>query len=119
LLGGWPGGEALLWVDGQLLNFFGAHVSAELAFDERLHEEADEVEDEERLDAPFVLEQDRRDLVDGLDLLEAFLDGGLSLVRLEDLARGQSFIVRQQRILRRVGDHAASRRACMRFNPRS
>jgi hypothetical protein len=46
--------------------------------------------------------------VHGLDLLEALLDGGLPLVGLEDLGRGEAAIVTEQRVLRRVPDHAAS-----------
>jgi len=44
----------------------------------------------------------------GLDLFEALLDGGLALVGIEDLAGGKVAIVGQQRVLRRVPDHAAS-----------
>jgi hypothetical protein len=46
--------------------------------------------------------------VHGLELLEALLDGRLPLVRFEDLGRGELAIVAEQRILRRVPDHAAS-----------
>ena len=61
------------------------HGQAQLALDERLHEQREEVEGEQRLDAALVLQEDRGDLVHGLDLLEALLDGGLALVGLEHL----------------------------------
>jgi len=46
--------------------------------------------------------------VDGLDLLEALFDGGLSFMGLEDLDGGQGAVVANERILRRAPDHAAS-----------
>jgi len=48
---------------------------------------------EQRLDAARVLEEHRRDLVDGLDLLEALLDGWLALMGLEDLDYGEVSVV--------------------------
>ena len=36
--------------------------------------------------------------MDGLALLEAFLDGGLALVSLEDMPRGEGFVVAEERV---------------------
>jgi len=80
LLGGGPLRGALLGVEGQRIDTVLLHGGAQLAFDERLDEERQEVDEEEGLDAAGVLEQDRSDLEDGLGLLEAFLDRGLALV---------------------------------------
>ena len=48
------------------------------------------------------------DLVDGLDLFEALLDGRLAFVGLEDLGGGKLAVVANERILPRAPDHAAS-----------
>jgi len=58
-----------------------------LPFDDGLHEQGPEVQVEERLDAGFVLEEDGRDFVDRLDLLEALLDARLALVGDQNLSR--------------------------------
>src|SRR5207244_9707318 len=57
-----------------------------------------EVEGKECLDAPGVLQKHRGDLVHGLDLLEALLDGRLTFVSLKHLRSGEAAIVAQQRI---------------------
>ena len=57
----------------------------------------DDVEGEQRLDPPLVLEEHRRDLVHGLDLLEALLDHGLALVCLEHLGVAERAVVGHQR----------------------
>jgi hypothetical protein len=48
-----------------------------------LQQESQEIQGEEHFDAARVLEKDRGDIVHGLDLLEALLDGGLTLVGLQ------------------------------------
>ena len=45
-----------------------------------------------------VLEEHGRDLVDGLDLLEALLDGWLAFMGLEDLDGGEVAVVANERI---------------------
>jgi len=54
---------------------------------------ATKYEDEQCSDASFVLEKDRRDLVNGLHLFEALLDRLLTLVGLEDLAGAETSVV--------------------------
>jgi hypothetical protein len=88
----------LLGVERKLGDPRPSHGRAQVAFDERLHEEREEVEGEERLDATGVLEQHGRDLVDGLGLLEPFLEGGLAFVGFEDLRRRQGRVVGEQRV---------------------
>ena len=58
-------------------------------------------------DAALVLEQRRGDLEHALEVPEVFLDGGLALVGVEHVGRLEGAVVGQQRVLRRVPDHAA------------
>ncbi len=74
------------------------HRQAQLSFDERLDEKSQEIQGKERLDAHGVFEEHGRDLVHGLDLLEALLDGRLPFMGLEDLGGGQVTVVAKQRI---------------------
>lgn len=73
------------------------HSKAQFPLDERLHEEREKAQGEERLDACLALEEDRCDLVHGLQLLEALLDAGLVLVRFQDLRWREAAVVGQQR----------------------
>ena len=61
------------------------HGGADLALDERVEEDRDEVEEEKGLDALDGLEVDRNDLGRGLELLVALFDEGLELVGLQQL----------------------------------
>jgi hypothetical protein len=88
---------ALFGVEGQLVNFLAFHGEAQLAFDQSLNETREEIESEERFDAPLVLEQHRGNFVHGLDLFEALLDHGLALVGLKHLGRRHAEIVGDQR----------------------
>ncbi len=69
-----------------------------LALDERLHKECKEVQGEQRLDASLVLQEHGRDLVHGIDLLEALLDRGLALVGIEDLGGREAAVVGECRV---------------------
>jgi hypothetical protein len=70
-----------------------------LLLDQRLDEQGEEVQgEEERLDAPGVLEEHGCDFVHGLQLLEALLDLRLPFMGFEDLGRGKVTIVANQRI---------------------
>ena len=66
--------------------------------------EREEVQGEQRLDAPLVLQEHGRDLVHGLDLLEALLDGGLALVGVEHLGRREAAVVGEQRVVNVIRD---------------
>ncbi len=98
LFGGRPFRLSLLGVKGQLRDLLSFHGPAQIALDQSLDQEREEVEGKERFDPALVLEQDRGDLVHGLDLLETFLDRGLALVGLEDLRSGEGPIVAQKRV---------------------
>ena len=89
---------ALLGVDGELVDALARHGLAQLALDEGLNHQRDGVEREQRLDASLILEEDRGDLVHGLDLLEALLDHGLTLVGLEHLSGGELAVVGHERV---------------------
>ncbi len=83
LLRGRPLAASLFGVEGQLLGPLPRR--PQLPLDQRLDEQTEEVEGEERLDPALVLEEDRGDLVDGLGLLEALLDRRLALMGFEHL----------------------------------
>ena len=87
LLGGGSLALALLRVERKLGDGLPLHRQAQLALDQCLHQKGEEVESEQRLNAALVLEEHGRDLVHGLDLLEALLDAGLALVGDENLGR--------------------------------
>ncbi len=108
LLGGGALAKALFRVDWELLDPFAFHGEAQLPLDERLDEKSQEIQGKERLDAHSVFEENGRDFVHGLDLLEALLDGRLSFMCLEDLGGSQVTVVTNERILPRAPDHAAS-----------
>jgi hypothetical protein len=55
--------------------------------DQSLHHQSQEVQGEQGLDARLVLQEDGRDFVDRLDLLEALLNARLALVGGQDLGR--------------------------------
>ncbi len=80
LLGGRPVARALFRVDAELSHASPLHTLSQLALDEGLDEQREEVDEEERLDAGLVLEEDRGEFEDALELLEALLDGRLSAV---------------------------------------
>lgn len=89
---------SLLWVERQLGDVFALHREAQLALDERLNHQGEEVEREKSFDAPFVLQEHGRDLMHALDLLEALLDGWLALVGGENGCGREGAIVGEQRI---------------------
>jgi hypothetical protein len=67
----------------------GCHRAANLLLNQGLQEEPQDVQGEQRLDPPLVLEERRRDLVAGLHRLEALLDRRLALGGREPLGRAQ------------------------------
>ena len=87
LLGGWMRALPLLGVQGEFDYLLPCHGQAKLTLDEGLNKQCKEVQGEQCLDPALVLEEDGRDLVHGLDLLEALLDHGLALVGQENLGR--------------------------------
>ena len=107
LLGGGPAGGAFFGVEGELGDAAVAHGAAEFAFDERLYEQGEEVDEEEGFDAAFVLEQGRRDLEGAFEVSEALFDAGLALVGVEHVGRREGAVVAEEGVLRRVPDHAA------------
>lgn len=93
---GWPSGCALLWVKRQVSQLLFLHREAHLPLQECLDEKSEEVDQEERLDPSLVLQKHGGNLVDGFRLLEALLQLGLALVRLENLLGCQRAVVRQE-----------------------
>ena len=85
----WGGGSPVPRDRGAGSDLLPAHGETELTLDLRLDEQREEAEEEEGLDPPLVLQERRRDLVDGLQRLEAALDHRLPLVGLEDVRRGE------------------------------
>ncbi|MGC8522452.1 MAG: hypothetical protein ACP5PN_11460 [Steroidobacteraceae bacterium] len=83
----------LLRIDRQGLQALTLHRAAQLPLDQRLREEREALHDEERLDATWVLQDHRRDLVDGPRRFESLLEGGMPLVRPQDLLCGQVAII--------------------------
>jgi hypothetical protein len=63
-----------------------------------LDQQSEEIQSEQRLDAARVLQEHRRDLVHGLDLLETLLDGRLAFMGLEDLDGSEVAVVADERI---------------------
>src|SRR5437867_13036721 len=98
LLCGGPPALTLLRVDRQFFNGISLHRQAQFALDQGLYQQGEEVESEQGFDAALVLEEHGRDLVYGLDLLEALLDTGLGLVGEENLSRRELAVVAKQRI---------------------
>ena len=98
LIGGWTGGGTFLRVDGYSVDVVTFHGMTSFTFDESLDEEGDEEEEEEGFNASLALEEDGGELDDGLELLETFLNGRLTLVSFEDLSRGQRSVVGEQGI---------------------
>ncbi|MSR47462.1 MAG: hypothetical protein EXS13_10450 [Planctomycetes bacterium] len=96
LLGGGVPLPSLLRVERQILDPLLSHCASHLAFDQRLNQERQEVEVEERFDPPFVLEQHGRDLEDGLELLEPLLEGGLALMRGEPILRLERAVIGEE-----------------------
>lgn len=96
LLGGWTLAAPLLRIYGQLLDFLSSHRLPDFTLDESLHEKREEIEKEERLDSPFVLEENRGYLVDRFEVPKASFHGRLPFMRLEYLARRESPIVREK-----------------------
>src|SRR6266850_2110645 len=88
LLGGGALAKALFRVDWELLDPFAFHGEAQLPLDERLDEKSQEIQGKERLDAHRIFEENGRDLVHGFDLLEAFVDGRLPLMGVEEGKQG-------------------------------
>jgi hypothetical protein len=89
---------ALLRVQGEVVEAPLLHTSPELAFDEGLDEKSEEVDEEERLDPGFVLEEDGGDLEDGLELLESLLDGRLAAMSREGVGDGERAVVGEERV---------------------
>jgi len=107
------GGTALefLGVDRQHLDLLARHGATDLALEQSLDEERDEVREEQRLDAGDLLAVDRRDILDALERFVALLEARLELVRLENLARRQILGVGDQRgTSRRCGSPVRSLR---------
>ena len=95
LLGRGPLALSLFGVQRQMCDLFSLHCQAQMPFDERLHQQRQEVHGEESLDAAWIFEEHRCYFVDGFELLKALLDGGLSFVSLEDFSRGKVAVVGQ------------------------
>jgi hypothetical protein len=85
----------LLWIQRKLLDIVALHCQTQLSLNETLNQQCQEIEREQRLNTPGVLEVNGCDLVHGLYLLEAFFNSGLALVRLQDLRGGELAIVGQ------------------------
>ena len=107
LLGGGPAGGAFFRVERQLADAALVHGAPEFALDERLYEQGEEVDEEEGFDAALVLEQRRRDLEHTFEVPETLLDAGLPFVGVEHVGGFEGPIVGEERVLRRVLDHAA------------
>jgi len=61
-----------------------------------LDKDGEEVDEEERFDAAFVLEKGRSDFEYALDLVKPFLDGRLALVSLEDLGICEASVIGEE-----------------------
>ena len=77
----------LLRIQGKFLDALALHGKTQLALDECLHQQGEEIQGEERLNAALVLQEHGSDLVHDLDLFEALFDRGLALVGLKNLER--------------------------------
>src|SRR5215475_4933968 len=86
----------LLGIEWQLPDFLALHGEAQVALNERLNQQCEEVQREQRLDPSLVLQEYRRNFVYGLDLFEALLDHRLALMRLQDLSPRQAAIIGNQ-----------------------
>ena len=78
----------VLWVEGQHPELLRLHRGADLALNEGLDQQGDEVEEEQSFDAALVLQEGRSNGVDRLELLVPLFEVGLVLVFLKDIAGG-------------------------------
>ena len=102
LFGGRPLAGAGFGVERDGIEAFAAHGAPQFALDQGLHEQHQEVDGEQGLDARGVLEEHRGDLVDGFDLLEALLEGRLALVGGQDDGRAVSRAARRPVAIRQL-----------------
>ncbi len=95
---GGPLAEPRLGIERQALDPISLHGPPECTFDQGFDQEDQEVEEEEGLDPPLVLQEDRCDLEDALQVLEPFLDLRLSLVGFKYLSWAEALVVGQERV---------------------
>jgi len=94
--GGRGGAGAVFWVERQFGDLVVAHRGAEFAFDEAAAEQGDEVAGEQRFDAAGAFERDGGGVVDGFELVVAFLEVRLVAVGVQQFGVGECSVVGDQ-----------------------
>ena len=91
------GAGAVFGVERQVGDLLAGHRVAQFALDQAAAQQRDELAGEQCFDAGGALERDRRGVLDGLQLVVAFLEVGLVAVGDQDLGVGELVVVGDQR----------------------